>query len=157
MSKHNSSISSLLQNSINSIQLGFEDYFLMLESPDDRRVISSIRNLHAGVLLLLKAKIQELTPKEANNALIMTRPQFKIDGDRVIVIGNTNGKTIDCDEIINRLKMLGIPFDKKTNKLVELINIRNEIEHHFCNKPKEELEGAILSQHIFYSKISKIS
>jgi hypothetical protein len=36
---------SILQNSIDSIQVGIEDY----ENPDDRRSVSAVRNISAGM------------------------------------------------------------------------------------------------------------
>jgi hypothetical protein len=41
---------SILQNAIDSIQIGIEDY----ENGDDRRSISAVRNIAAGTLLLYK-------------------------------------------------------------------------------------------------------
>ena len=40
----------LLENAVLSIELGVEDY----QTGDERRVLSAIRNLYAGVLLLCK-------------------------------------------------------------------------------------------------------
>jgi hypothetical protein len=38
----------LLENAIISIQIGIDDYF----SNDSRRIISCVRNLYSGILLL---------------------------------------------------------------------------------------------------------
>ena len=49
---------SLFANAIESIQIGVED----LLKNDDRRVLSAVRNVHAGVLLLCKEKLRQLSP-----------------------------------------------------------------------------------------------
>jgi hypothetical protein len=48
---------SILQNAIDSIQVGVEDYNL----EDDRRNASAIRNIFAGILLLYKERLCELS------------------------------------------------------------------------------------------------
>ena len=45
----------LLQNAINSIEIGIEDY--ELSQQDERRIISCVRNVFAGILLLFKYKL----------------------------------------------------------------------------------------------------
>lgn len=56
----------LLNNAISSIQIGIEDY----ESEDERRVLSAVRNLTAGILLLFKEKLSELSPGDSNEVLL---------------------------------------------------------------------------------------
>lgn len=154
MSEKDAVISPLLQNAIDSIQLGFEDYFLMKEKSDERRILSSIRNLHAGVLLLLMAKIQDLTPQAANNALIIKSYQFKIVGDQVVVVGDEKSNTIDSFRIFEHLKVVGINIDEQKKRHERLAKVRNEIEHHFCGKPKEELENVILEFYWFVKEFN---
>lgn len=43
---------SILQNAIDSIQVGIEDF----EDGDERRNVSAVRNISAGTLLLYKEK-----------------------------------------------------------------------------------------------------
>ena len=43
---------SIIQNAIDSIQIGVEDF----ESDDDRRSVSAVRNIAAGILLLYRRK-----------------------------------------------------------------------------------------------------
>ena len=50
---------SMLDNAIQSIQIGMEDF----HEEDERRVLSAIRNLYAGILLLFKYKLQQLSPE----------------------------------------------------------------------------------------------
>lgn len=53
---------SVLQNAATSIQLGIEDY----QSEDPRRVISAVRNMYAGLLLMFKAKLELLSPADSD-------------------------------------------------------------------------------------------
>lgn len=57
---------SILQNAIDSIALGIEDY----NSSDSRRLISCTRNLFAGILLLFKHKLAILSPPGSDEVLI---------------------------------------------------------------------------------------
>lgn len=43
-------MNALLKNAVSSIQIGIEDY----QSKDERRLLSSIRNITSGMLLLFK-------------------------------------------------------------------------------------------------------
>ena len=49
----------LLENAVLSIELGVEDY----QTGDERRVLSAIRNLYAGVLLLCKQVLWNESPR----------------------------------------------------------------------------------------------
>ena len=57
---------SILQNAIDSIVLGLEDF----ESSDHKRIISCVRNLFAGILLLFKYKLVLLSLPDSNEVLI---------------------------------------------------------------------------------------
>lgn len=58
----------ILKNSIDSIQLGIDDF----ESNEDKRIISSVRNLYAGILLLFKELLLRLSPSSSNEVLLKT-------------------------------------------------------------------------------------
>ena len=49
---------SLFENALHSIQIGVEDF----GSDDPRRILSAVRNVQAGVLLLCKEKLRRLSP-----------------------------------------------------------------------------------------------
>ena len=134
-------VDSLLKNALDSIQIGFEDYFSIEQ--DNRRIISSIRNLHAGILLFLKWIIKRHTPGNSN-ALIMKNHKLRIDGDKILAV-TQGGKTIGREEIIDRLKVVGINIDENQKLFLNKIGrIRNAIEHHFSDHPEQELENSIL-------------
>lgn len=56
----------LLDNAVLSIELGVEDY----QTGDERRVLSAIRNLYAGVLLLCKQVLWNKSPPGTDGSLI---------------------------------------------------------------------------------------
>ena len=74
---------SLLANAKNSIELGLADF----NSGDDKKLISSVRNFHAGVLLLLKEKLRRLSPANSNEVLIKYKvvPQLDSTGNLTFV------------------------------------------------------------------------
>lgn len=57
----------LLKNALQCIQVGIEDY----ESGKAERSGSSVRNIHAGLLLLLKERLRRLSPSGSNDCLLM--------------------------------------------------------------------------------------
>ncbi|MGH9895381.1 MAG: hypothetical protein ACREA0_26030, partial [bacterium] len=57
---------SLLNNAIASIQIGVKDS----ESDDPRRIVSSVRNVYAGMLLLFKEKLLRCSPPDSDGVLV---------------------------------------------------------------------------------------
>ncbi len=118
----------LLDNAIKSIQLGIEDF----DHPDEKRMISSVRNLYAGILLLFKEKLARLSPKNTNEVLIKSKivPQKQADGT-VIFVGE--GKcTVNRKEIQERFDALKISVNwKRVNKIAR---IRNDLEHYYSTE-----------------------
>ena len=87
----------LLENSVSSIQIGVEDYF----SNDTKRILSCVRNLSAGILLLFKSKLLDMCPLDSKEVLIKKKviPILKDGQLRFIGKGET---TIDVREIQER-------------------------------------------------------
>ena len=116
---------SLIQNAVDSIANGLSDF----GSKDRKRIISAVRNIHAGILLLFKEKLQRLSPKGSNDALIKERivPVIGPKG-RVFFVGKGR-KTVDVRGIQERFTSLGISVDWKRFERVN--TIRNDIEHYY--------------------------
>lgn len=95
---------SMLANAVASIRLGVED-FRDAEN-DEARALSAIRNLTAGLLLLFKVKLQELSPAGSKEALLKqtVTPVLDTDGNPIWI--GTGSKTVDVQIIILRLKGL---------------------------------------------------
>lgn len=118
----------MINNAVQSIQIGVEDYRALSEDP--RRAASAVRNLAAGVLLLLKHKLAILSPDGSDAALIRDRllPVLLPDGT-VSVRGASGGrKTVDAAQIEERLRSLGVDVDWP--RVRAIVRVRNEIEHY---------------------------
>jgi hypothetical protein len=84
----------ILKNAIQSIQIGVEDY----ESKDSRRVLSSVRNLSAGVLLIFKEKLRLLSPPGSNESLLKQKVRPEKESGSVSFVG-VGKKTVDVQQI----------------------------------------------------------
>lgn len=130
---------SMLKNAVESIQVGMEDF----HADDSRRVLSAIRNLYAGILLLFKYKLQQLSPENSDEALLKTKVIPVTDPTTGAVIWVGKGKkTVEVQDIIERLKALGITgVDWKL--LNALQDIRNDIEHYYSELPVDRMKEAV--------------
>lgn len=86
---------SILQNAIDSIALGMEDF----ASTDPRRLISCTRNLFAGILLLFKAKLADLSPPDSDEVLIKQHIVPILDSSSYLQWKGKGEKTVDYDQI----------------------------------------------------------
>lgn len=116
---------SIIQNAIDSIQIGIEDY----ESDDDRRSVSAVRNISAGVLLLYKEKLCQLSPDDNKELLIKQniRPVQNDDGE--IIFEGKGNKTVDVQSIKERFKSLKVTVD--WTRFDEINKLRNDLEHYY--------------------------
>ena len=123
---------SMLNNAVNSIRLGVEDF--KTAAQDEARALSSIRNLTAGLLLLFKVKLQALSPPGSNEALLKERvtPSLGLQGEMIWV--GSGPKTVDVASIISRLKGLGVS-GVEWALLDTLTKTRNEVEHYHTTRP----------------------
>lgn len=127
----------LLDNAISSIQIGIEDH----ESEDPRRVLSAVRNLSAGVLLLFKERLRQLSPKDSDEVLIKKEIQAKRDkGDQINFVG-AGAKTVDVQQIKERFKSLGISADWV--RVDAIIRVRNDIEHYVSKESDSRVKELI--------------
>jgi ribosomal protein L37E len=126
----------ILDNAVESIQIGIEDY----RSNDPRRLVSAVRNVHAGILLLCKEKLRRLSPPESEEMLIKQDSRPVSRNGEIITIGHGK-KTVDQRQIRERFNSLNIPMDWKL--LERLTDHRNTIEHYRFSGQREELQGII--------------
>ncbi len=130
---------SMLDNAVQSIQIGMEDF----HEEDERRVLSAIRNLYAGILLLFKYKLQQLSADGSDEALLKAKvlPAFDPASGEIVWVGKGK-KTVEVHDIIDRLNALGVKgVDWKL--LNALQDIRNDIEHYFSPLPVERMREAV--------------
>lgn len=117
---------SILQNALDSIALGIEDY--ELAETDARRFVSCTRNIFAGILLLFKYKLSDLSPENSDEVLIKQKIIPKMEFDSLTWIGDGN-KTVDVQGIEERFKGLNIKVDWM--RLRKIQKYRNDIEHYY--------------------------
>ncbi len=120
---------SILQNAVDSIQLGIEDF----EAKNPKRLPSPVRNFFAGVLLLFKSKLADLSSND-DEALIKQTVLPVIEDGKIIWKGQGK-KTVDFHQIEIRLESLNIDVDWK--KLVAIQDYRNDIEHYHTDVKPE--------------------
>ena len=128
---------SILKNAIYSIAIGLEDY----QSPDERRIVSSTRNIFAGILLLFKHKLCELSPSDTDEALIKQKVLPKIDATGAVKWIGKGKKTVDVQNIKERFDSLNITVDWK--RLESINKYRNDIEHYYSSLNTQSIQGLI--------------
>lgn len=137
---------SMLDNAVSSIRLGVEDFKAV--SIDEARALSAIRNLTAGLLLMFKVKLQELSPPGSGEALLKQNVIPALDASGKPIWIGKGGKTVDVESIITRLDGLevrGIDW-KLLRKLTEM---RNDVEHYYTRLPTSVmLEAMAASFHL---------
>ena len=119
---------SILQNALNSIIIGVEDFNM----DDDRRLLSSTRNIFAGVLLLFKHKLVELSPNGSDEVLIKQKLLPTQNSSGEIVWVGKGAKTVDVQQIKERFKSLDISVD--WDRLDKINRYRNNIEHYYSTE-----------------------
>jgi len=122
----------ILENAIQSIQIGVEDY----QTGSPTRMLSATRNIYAGLLLLYKAKLLRLSPVGSEEVLIKVKilPRFVASGIEYYGKGKN---TVDVQQIRERFASLEIKVD--WNLFDRLSSLRNEIEHYYSAKTKDEV------------------
>ena len=129
-------MSPLLKNAAQSLLIGVEDYI----STDPGRILSSVRNITAGILLLFKEKLRQLSPAESDEVLLKKRISPKITKGKVTFLGSGR-RTVDAQEIQERFESLGIQVDWK--RVRDIVTIRNNIEHYYTDEPTTRLRELI--------------
>ena len=126
----------ILDNAVQSIQIGIEDY----RSDDPRRLLSAVRNVQAGVLLLCKEHLRQLSPSDSEEVLLRlnTRP---VQRNGAIVMIGDGRRTVDQWQIKERFNQLDITVDWKP--LDRLTEYRNAIEHYRYSGGREELSASL--------------
>ncbi len=141
----------ILKNAISSLKIGLEDYELSQKDPD--RILSSIRNVYASLLLFLKEGLCRLSPLDSGEEFIKAKlePIIKSDGSLGLTgIGNT---TIDVEGIQQRYKLLRIKINWKP--LISIQQERNNIEHLYSTAQIAVLQSVICEASTFIIEILK--
>jgi len=127
----------LLTNAIESIRLGVEDY----QAGSHARLLSALRNIHAGILLLYKEKLRRLSPTDSNNVLMMAKILPSRDQSGKVAFVGMGKKTVDAQQARERFEALGVKTDWKRFDRVN--EARNDVEHLYPRLDQKALEGVI--------------
>lgn len=122
---------SIFDNAIQSIQIGLDDYL------HDNRLVSSVWNIYAGILLLFKYKLVLLSGDETNEVLIKQNIAPVMDSYGTVTWKGVGNKTIDVAGIKSRFKSLGISVDWIIFDRIS--RHRNEVEHFFSPSSEDEV------------------
>ena len=112
----------LLTNASESIQVGVADYGLGSRP----RVLSAVRNIHAGILLLYKEALRRKSPPGSNDSLIKAKIEPEPDGSGGVKFVGVGTKTVDSKQIRERFETLGISTDWP--RFRKIAGARNDIE-----------------------------
>jgi hypothetical protein len=124
----------LIDNAIESIRVGIDDY----QTGGRARLLSGVRNIHAGILLLFKEKLRRISPR---GVLMMATivPARNAKGD-VVFVGKGR-TTANVDQIRERFDALGISTDWK--RFYKINDARNDVEHLYPQMDQKALQGLI--------------
>src|SRR6202165_762479 len=100
-------MSSLLQNAIESIQLGVEDY----QANDRKRALSAVRNFYSGTLLLAKEVLIRSAPDADPEHVIGANYRPVPDGRGGVMFEQDGHRTVDFAEIGKRFADFGLTID----------------------------------------------
>src|SRR6187402_1722820 len=99
-------MSRLLENALDSIRVGVQAY----ESHERAQLLSAVRNLHSGVLLLYKEALRRMSPDGTEEVLVKERIEPRLVDGKLTFIG-TGRHTATTGTIKSRFKALGIATD----------------------------------------------
>src|SRR5271168_3509241 len=99
----------LLTNAVESLQVGLEDY----QTGTRPRLLSAVRNIHAGILLLYKEALRRESPNGSNDALLMANIIPVRDAKGNVTFVGEGRKTVDFQQIRERFSELNIHTDWK--------------------------------------------
>jgi hypothetical protein len=125
----------LFANAVESIQIGVED----LLKNDNKRVLSAVRNVHAGVLLLCKEKLRRLSPADGMLLAQRFEPRPKASGGISIVAVGRN--TAGVEDIKRRFRDFDVKLDWK--RFEAIADIRHHIEHSYLQGTRDRAKEAV--------------
>ena len=127
----------LLENAVQAIELGVDDYCCGTHA----RLLSAVRNIHAGILLLYKEVLRRRSPIGTNDVLMKARAVPRQDGDGNVSFVGKGRKTANVWQIKERFTELGIATDWA--RFGRIHKERNEVEHCYPQLSQKGLERVI--------------
>jgi hypothetical protein len=104
-------------------------------------IVSSTRNIFAGILLLFKHRLCELSPDDSDESLIKQRVLPAFDATGTVNWIGKGKKTVDVQNIKDRFESLGITVEWK--RLERINKYRNDIEHYYSTMNNESVQQLI--------------
>lgn len=129
--------SSMFKNAVASIRMGMEDF----RQQDHERDISAVRNLYAGILLLVKEALIRASPNADPKLVVSAKIKLVPDTRGGATVQQVGHATIDFQQIKERVADFGISLD--IGALSALNKIRNEVEHYYTPEPTTAIRAAI--------------
>jgi hypothetical protein len=129
-------VHTILDNAVQSIQIGIEDY----RSDDARRILSAVRNVQAGILLLCKEHLRRLSPADTEEVLVKLKSKPVRRGGTIVMVGDGR-RTVDQHQIKELFRQLGTRIDWEP--LDRLTRYRNDIEHYQFRGARGELSESV--------------
>lgn len=126
----------LIENAIAAIQVGVEDY----HTGEKKRLLSAVRNIYSGILLLAKEKLRRLSPADNKDILIYSQI-VPVQTDAGIRFEARKKNTVNYHEMQNRFKSLGVVFNWE--QLNEVKDLRCDVEHFYPQINKDAISGII--------------
>lgn len=139
----------LRENAVGAIQVSVEDY----HTGTRRRVLAAVRNIHAGILLLLKdALLQAAAPRGGDDTIIKAKIEPRRgDAGNVAYVG-IGKRTIDAQQIQERCEAHGIRVD--WNALRRIGEVRNDAEHYVPQLAPEALASIVASAMVLVRRLA---
>ncbi len=128
---------SVLDNAIDAVEAGFEDF----TEGSQRRLKSAVRNVHAGLLLIFKHKLVELSPTGSDDVLIREKIVPTLSATGQVEFRGSGKKTVDVQSIKERFNTLGVTVNWKD--FDEINRIRNELEHHYTKATIQQINEVL--------------
>ena len=130
-------MSALLQNAVDSLALGVEDF----SANDSRRTLSAVRNFYAGALLLAKEALVRAAPNADPDEIIGAKYKPVPNGTGGVEHVQDGPQTVDFQSIAIRFRDFGIRANPR--RLEKLNRIRNDIEHRYTVQAQDNIREAI--------------
>jgi hypothetical protein len=135
--EHGLSRMDLLTNAVESLRAGVEDY----AEGSHGRMLSAVRSIHAGILLLYKEALRRMSPAGSEEVLLKAKVLPRRDSNGSIEFFGEGRKTVDIQQIKERFVGLGIVTDWA--RFDQMTTVRNDVEHYFTKAAKKTLEGVV--------------
>ena len=152
--KRGAVVDKLLQNAIDSIRVGVEDY----GTGGRARSLASVRNLHAGLLLLAKWVLVKSVPNASEDDVIRVAYEPESDGSGGVRYVPRSGKqTIGLQDIHTRFERFGLNLGPEAKKrLNSLANMRNDIEHRYSSAGAATVQQTVSEAFVVASEMFRL-